>query len=297
MNKLVVSAVAIVIVIGAAYYISDLNDPCNRTLSYAIGDIDSRFEVTETELKGLLADVEKVWEEPTGKNLFEYDPSSSFKVNFVFDERQQKTIDEQEMRQQIDLGADSYETVLSAYNNLNYHFKRDSADYEVAKSDYERRLADYNAQVAYWNNKGGASGTDYKRLSSLKDSLETEARSLEQTRLELNQTVQTINSTADRLNELARRYNRDVDAYNGLFGYTRQFDQGTYTGNSINIFQFNNLTDLKLVLAHEFGHALSLEHVDDEYAVMYYLMDKQDVVNLQATKADMAALKKTCSLK
>ena len=297
MNKLIVSLVAIMVVLGAAYYISGLSDPCNRTLAYSIGEIDPRFEVSESELRGLLSEVEAVWEGSADKNLFEYDPDSKFTINLVFDDRQQKTVDERDMRQQIDLSADSYESILTYYNNLNYHFKRDSADYESAKAEYERRLSDYNAQVAYWNNKGGASSADYKRLTTLKDSLESEAKSLERTRLELNQTVQLINQTADRLNELARKYNRDVDAYNGLFGYTRQFDQGTYTGDSINIYQFNNMMDLKLVLAHEFGHALSLEHVDNEYAIMYYLMDKQDVVDLKATSADLVALRKSCSIK
>jgi predicted Zn-dependent protease len=51
------------------------------------------------------------------------------------------------------------------------------------------------------------------------------------------------------------------------------------------------------VLAHEFGHALGLDHVEDPQAIMYYLMDKQNIKDLKLTTDDINALKKGCNIR
>ena len=112
----------------------------------------------------------------------------------------------------------------------------------------------------------------------------------------MNAQVSNLNGLADRINGVAKQLNRDVDAYNGKFGEPRQFDQGTYTGNSINIYQFNDESDLRLVIAHELGHALNLEHIDDPKAVMYYLMDQQDLSIIELSNGDMEAIKQQCGV-
>ncbi len=96
---------------------------------------------------------------------------------------------------------------------------------------------------------------------------------------------------------MVSRHNINVLTYNTRFGEAKEFNQGDYRGNEINIYQFSEIDELKLVLAHELGHALELDHVEKPESIMYYLMDKQNLAFLQLTEEDKNALKIKCGLK
>lgn len=82
-----------------------------------------------------------------------------------------------------------------------------------------------------------------------------------------------INELSDRGNQLVELYNKEVADFNSQFGFSREFTQGDYQGDKINIYKFSDEKELENVLAHELGHALSIGHVDDESSVMYYLLE------------------------
>ena len=63
---------------------------------------------------------------------------------------------------------------------------------------------------------------------------------------------------------------------------------------TITIYEFSNTTKLVRVLAHEFGHALDLDHVEDEKAIMYEI---NKGTALKATDADVAELNSVCRTK
>jgi Zn-dependent peptidase ImmA (M78 family) len=77
----------------------------------------------------------------------------------------------------------------------------------------------------------------------------------------------------------------------------REFCEGFYEykngKRSITIYQYDNEYRLVRVLAHEFGHALSLNHSKSADAVMYPLI-KSDSLELAAD--DIAALKEHCGI-
>ena len=99
-----------------------------------------------------------------------------------------------------------------------------------------------------------------------------------------------------RINGFAHSFNREVSIYNATFGKGRIFDQGEYDGKGINIYQFDNEDDLRLVIAHEFGHALTIDHVEDKYSIMYPIIGKQDAENPIPSQEDITALQERCNL-
>ncbi|MGE5392938.1 MAG: matrixin family metalloprotease, partial [Candidatus Saccharibacteria bacterium] len=154
-----------------------------------------------------------------------------------------------------------------------------------------------NRDVDNWNKRKDITQTEYDRLNAEKKQLQAKQAALERTRKAVNAQADQVNASADRINALGRKLNLDVEFYNGKFGKPKEFDQGVYTGSAIDIYQFNNMSDLEMVLAHELGHALTLDHVQDPEAIMYYLMQKQDLENIHATSADIRALDGVCTIK
>ena len=61
----------------------------------------------------------------------------------------------------------------------------------------------------------------------------------------------------------------------------------------IDIYEFSNREKLVRVLTHELGHALELEHVEDEEAIMYKFNHDN---NQTLTEADLAELRVKCEV-
>jgi hypothetical protein len=298
MRKLLLNIILILFLSSLGYYVyANYLTTCNRTLTYDIGDIDPRFGISEEDFENIVFDTEKIWEDPFSRNFFQYDPNAKFKINLVFDDRQQRTIDERNTRDEIATQEQRYRSLVDQYELLFEEHKQANTIYEAGMDAYQERLKKYNEQADYWNKNGGAPSKEYTALQQEKAALQRELRRLESERNELNEMVIELNSLGSQINTLAKTLNIDVSAYNGRFGTTREFDQGSYTGTAINIYQFNNNDDLRLVLAHEYGHALGLEHIDDPEAIMYYLMDKQNIDNLQLTRSDISALRSSCHIR
>lgn len=270
--------------------------PCAQPIRYSIGSVDPRFDLPESDFLELAKSTEVVWESQFNRNFFEYDANARFKINLVFDERQRRTIEEQTTREQISAQQQEYRTRLQEYEADVEQQAQANQDYENATAAYQARLNKYNQDVAHWNRNGGAPSDEYNRLQREKLALQREAARLESVRVGLNQMVFDLNNEAAQINALARSLNIDVNLYNGKFGATREFDQGTYSRQGINIYQFNTIEDLKLVLAHEYGHALGIDHTDDPSSIMYYLMGQQNIENLHLTDADVSAAIKACRI-
>jgi predicted Zn-dependent protease len=110
--------------------------------------------------------------------------------------------------------------------------------------------------------------------------------------------VDTINSIVVVINEIASNNNLDLVEHKNV-GDTlgREFCEGFYEykngRRSITIYQYDTEYRLVRVLAHEFGHALGLDHSKNVEAVMYPFI-QSDSLNLAAD--DIAALKGHCKI-
>lgn len=270
---------------------------CERPLAYDIGVIDGEFNITAEKFSELLTDAENIWEEGTGMELFTYQPGADFKINLIFDERQRKTVAERRAREALENGNGSYELLTKKYESLLFLHKTKLNEYDKAISLYEKNLTAYNDEVEYYNGIGGAPKKKYNELERKRIELENIVSQLKPVKDELNVLNSRVNTLVNEINRTAGTYNTEVAQYNRAFGAPRRFDQGEYTGNEINVYQFDAASDLRLVLAHEFGHSLNLDHVENPTSIMYYLMEKQDLKTPKLSEEDTDALKTECGLK
>ncbi len=284
----------VTLVFAGGYFYLFAQQLCPVPLAYQVGVVDERFDITKDEVIAVTEKATSLWEEAAGRDLFVYEEGSDFYVNFIFDERQALADAEKDFKERLDSAADANSSISNTYQDLVDQYENLKVSYEAQVKAYETELSNYNAKVAEYNSAGGAPQKEYNVLQREKAELDREQTELNSLVSHLNDMVDEINRIGRQGNQLVETYNRGVNTYNEKFGEPREFTQGDYQGDHINIYTYDNLEELELVLVHEFGHALHLGHVEGEESLMYYLIGSQpDPIEL--SQSDLAEFEAVCS--
>ncbi len=280
------------VVVATLYWYTSATNLCPVPVLYRVGSVDERFSVSVDDLRAIAAEAEAIWEGATGRDLFTYDTDTSFTINLIYDERQQRTRTEEEWRTRLDAEEAAYEAALVEIKALAARYESEEASYKTKRTEYETALDEYNAEVEEYNEEGGAPPEVYERLQSEAASLGRTLRELNALEVTLNALATELNAKGEAGNAQIAAYNKEVEEYNAIFGTLETFTQGDYERERINIYKFSDIDELRRVIVHEFGHALGIGHVEDESSVMYYLMTEQN--SAQLSRADTAAFTTQC---
>ena len=300
MRYLFKNILALLILIGLGVfsylYIFNIGAPCSEPLTYSIGTIDQRFNISQSDVLAATKKAVAFWNNAAGKTLFSYDPASSFTVSLSYDSRQQISEQIDATQQQIDGLVQNQNNIEKVYQDLKAEYDKQRTNYEAASASYKEAYNSYQAEVSSWNERGGAPKNVYNQLQETRNKLQDQYQALENQRQTLNDLANKLNKIVAENNSLASNINNRVAVYNDTFSH-EQFEQGQYFGDTITIYEFKNQNDLVYVLAHEFGHALGLDHVQDPDAVMYYSSAPIPAdQKIQLTKADIDEMKQVCGL-
>jgi len=293
-THLFVVLLAIIGVIGLSIS-GFFSPPCAQPLSYRLGAFDDRFNISTSTAQSLLIQAEAVWEDEFGRELFVYDQNADFAVNFIFDDRQQTTNTANEYESTLSDLEMSHGEITGLFKERKRRYEAGLAAYKETQAAYEADLRDYNARVSEWNEKGGAPPQTYRRLQVEREVLDNRLAELEQQQEKVESLRLAVNELVSEGNSLAREYNQTASTFIDRFGESREFNQAIYDGDIINVYQFEGPDDLRLALAHEFGHALGVGHVENPESIMYYLMESQSLGELTMTSEDVTALKSACN--
>lgn len=269
--------------------------PCSKTLQYSLGAFDDRFGISKEEFLQNLETSEHLWEEAVGKNLFSYSPEATFRVNLVFDERQVQTIEAKELSDALAQTEDIQASLDQKQNDILLAYKKSGKEYESMLTAFKKQLAAYNAEVTKWNKRGGAPEDEYEKLQDVAKTLEKKQKELEEKRQEVNRLALQVNAFSEQKVAVVDGYNAKVEEYTSRYGQSREFDQGEYVGTDINIYQFDDISHLKAVMVHEFGHALGLAHGINPESIMYHLMGEQKLDPLQLSSEDKEMVLTQCN--
>lgn len=269
---------------------------CALPFSYQVSTVDERFGLSQAEAEAAVATAVAVWEDSLEREVFTaVTTDADFAVNFIFDERQVRTDAQVRERERLAAVESQSEEVQVAYRAQVAVLEEREASYETRSARYERDLVAYNQTVAQYNEEGGAPEEVFAELEAERLRLDREATALNQEVNALNELVDQINQLGEQGNVLLSRFNDRVDTFNDTFADGREFTQGDWQGDRINIYSFADAAELEVVLVHELGHALGLDHVADETAYLHYLLGAQ-TPGSSLQPDDIAAFSGTCSL-
>lgn len=270
MKKLAQYAFALILIgiSGYVFYFYSLS-PCEKTFEYSIGRFDTQFRVSKEEFKAHIAEAEAVWERALGRDIFLYDPDANFKINLIYDQRQLATI----QKQKTEFGLSAVEDV----------FKKLDTKFNLFKNQYDQKVSIYEQNLALYK-KGKYSNAEIQQLNAQAT--------------ELNNMTQQLNSLLKERNAKAVEYNKIAQDYNKKYNGGLEFNQAEYKWSNgtgeINVYQFGNKKDLILALAHELGHALGMDHVENPKSIMYFLTGINSQTSLTPSTQDLVELKRVC---
>jgi len=273
-------------------------NPCQDPLTITVGEIDDRFGITESEVIATIKNVSEKWSEDVGIPVVSYSESGEIELHLRYDVQQQMTDRERQFRNRLQMKEYQIEALETNYLESVENFEEWNDEYQRESERVQEMLNQLNAWIEQVNSEGGFNSEQLEILKERRASVDRLSGRMEQSGVELTERVNDINNELRQMNRMIEEKNMLIQEYNETFSGTRRFTQGSYeqseNGKWINIFQFTNREELELVIAHEIGHALGLEHVENPASVMHHLMGQQPKTELVFTEEDRYALESAC---
>lgn len=268
-NLLKIIFIGIVVYAGVMVYKTPYS-PCDVPLTYKIGTVDPKFGLKTTDVLTDIDEATKLLSDAWGKKLFAYENTSGeITVNFVYDQRSELNKNVIILQNQIN------QKDLSLQEQIN--------GYEADAKILEQKIADLNAIIQKYNQQGGAPANIYQSLIDQQNQLKTEEDSLNTRAKQLNLATKSYNLQVKVLNQNVAQFNKAIE---------QQPEEGKYDklNKTITVYFAKNKVEMVHLLAHEFGHALGMGHVDNPKAIMYLYT----TTNLEMTTEDKQQLEIAC---
>lgn len=274
---------------------------CRIPLTFHLGDVDERFALDRSQARAALADAVAMWESVTSDAIFKRRPGVGMPISLVFDERQARAQSRQQTQSELADAKKALEDEQAELEEQREALESDWEAFEARRRDHEQRRAEHRARVEAWNN-GEIERTPKRRaeLDDMSERLREEAESLKARQEELTDRRDDLELKREALQRESDTYNEQAASYNEQAEKVSGFQIGQYeqTGEDrrIHIYKAVGQDELRLVIAHELGHALGIKHVAPAESVMNKKLGQANRGREALSSADRQALAQACDV-
>ncbi|UUM28174.1 M10 family metallopeptidase domain-containing protein [Acinetobacter colistiniresistens] len=259
-----------------------------QPLRYRIAELDPRLNIDQPQMVELSKQAAAIWEKNTGQKYFVYDPEAEFVIHLVFDQRQLRSMKRAESLGQLEQEQQNWLNRNEKLQKVNADLAESSVQLEQQKQAYENQVQQYQLGLTQYK-ADNSNKTLFASLQKQQRDLQQQALKLQAKIAEYNHKVQQNQLKAEKSQQVYQELAASVAEFNETFK-PEVLHKGQFDGKQIFIYEFSSIDDLRLTLAHEFGHALGLKHTRDPKSLMYPRIKDQDAKDFQLTDTDLKLL-------
>lgn len=259
--------------------------PCGIPIHLALDEVDPRFGFQRATVLQALKEAVGLWQASGDAEMFLWsDHPRTMAISLEFDQRQYNVNQQRSLRGGIDRDRSqlqSHEVTLRQWGERIEAARREQDRQSEA---FARRARAHQSDVAAWNSATSQSQTEQRRQALERESLavRTLQAGVNRGLAELNADIAAYNRRAREQQQQAEQYRGRVAQYNTLSS-PEPIESGRYSydpeqGRRIAVFRAGDYNDLVWIFAHELGHALGLDHLNQPGAVMNELLHDGDGV-------------------
>ena len=270
-------------------------------LHWRVAAIDPRFGVTSDQVREAVEKAAHTWEKAAHKELFEYDPTAGFPVQLIYDRRQEIIDGQKAAKVELDAADRDLKAAKKQSKSTEQEFLAGKERVRAMQRQLDEAIASYNHRVGSWNSGGGAPDDAANELEQERQGLEVAQNKVASAEDDLRELRKEAVDAIDRYNVLVEQYNAKAVKLNAKFhtAGTAVIGECRRAGpnvDSVTIYAFKDTNHLAILLAHELGHAIGVEHVPGDTSIMSAVeKGKRYPTSLELTAKDVAALKKALS--